>query len=83
MGDVSHLIPIVHSWVGCVRGSLHGADYDLADRDTAFEKSPAVLAYTLVDLLADDGAKAKEISENFKPLLTKKSYCEFMDSIGK
>ncbi len=83
MGDVSHLIPIVHSWVGCVRGSLHGADYDLADRDTAFEKSPAVLAYTLVDLLAEDGAKAKEISENFKPLLTKESYCEFMDSIGK
>ena len=83
MGDVSHLIPIVHAWVGCVRGALHGANYKLADKDTAFEKSPAILAWTLVDLLAGAGEGAEEICKNFKPLLTKKTYCEFMDSIGK
>ncbi len=27
MGDVSHLMPVVHPWVGCVDGVLHGADY--------------------------------------------------------
>lgn len=83
MGDVSHLIPIVHAWVGCARGSLHGADYQLADTKTAFERSPAVLAWTVVDLLAGNGEVAERICENFKPVLTKKTYCEFMDSIGK
>lgn len=83
MGDVSHLIPIVHAWVGCARGALHGANYELPDTKTAFERSPAVLAYTVIDLLADGGVKAEEICKNFKPVLTKESYCAFMDSIGK
>ena len=66
-----------------MRGSLHGADYQLADTKTAFERSPAVLAWTVVDLLAGNGEVAERICENFKPVLTKKTYCEFMDSIGK
>jgi len=83
MGDVSHLLPIVHSWVGCAKGALHGANYELSDTKTAFEKSPTILAWTVLDLLADDGAKAEEICRNFKPVLTKESYCAFMDSIGQ
>lgn len=83
MGDVSHLIPVVHPWVGCARGALHGANFDLADKDTAFEKSPAVLAETIIDLLAGNGEKAEAICREFKPALTKQAYLDFMDSIGK
>ncbi len=83
MGDVSHLIPIVHSWVGCARGALHGANYELVDTTTAFERSPAVLAWTVIDLLAGNGELADAVCANFKPKLTKQTYCEFMDSIGK
>ena len=41
------------------------------------------MAWTVVDLLAGNGEVAERICENFKPVLTKKTYCEFMDSIGK
>lgn len=83
MGDVSHLMPVVHPWVGCVTGVLHGANYNLADLDTALRKTPEVLADTIVDLLWDDAAEAERICSNFRPVFTKETYCAFMDSIGK
>lgn len=81
MGDVSHLMPVVHPWVGCVSGVLHGADYVLSNREAAFVKSSQALAMTIVDLLADGAAEAERICSEFKPLLTKESYLEFMDAI--
>lgn len=83
MGDVSHLMPVVHPWIGCVDGVLHGADYQLADPDAAFEKIPEVLASTIIDLLWDDAAAADRICADFKPVFTKETYCAFMDSIAK
>lgn len=79
MGDVSHLMPVVHPWVGCVKGVLHGADYVLADRDVAFEKSVCVLAETIIDLLADDAKAAEAICGNFRPVFNKDSYTAFWD----
>lgn len=83
MGDVSHLMPVVHPWVGCVDGVLHGSDYRLSDVETAFERIPEVLASTIIDLLWDDAAQADKICRDFKPVFTKESYCAFMDSIAK
>lgn len=81
MGDVSHLIPVVHPWVGCAKGVLHGANYQLNNPDVAFEKTVKVLAMTIIDLLVDDAAKAEAICQNFKPILNRVTYCEYMDSI--
>lgn len=81
MGDVSHLMPVVHPWVGCVDGVLHGADYQLRDREVAYIKTPQVLAMTIVDLLVDGAAKADAICKAFKPQLNRESYVTFMDEI--
>lgn len=81
MGDVSHLIPVVHPWVGCARGVLHGANYYLNNPDVAFEKTVQVLAMTIIDLLFDDAQCADRICQNFKPELNKVTYCEYMDSV--
>ena len=81
MGDVSHLIPVVHPWVGCARGVLHGADYVLEDHRTAYNKSLKVLAGCLIDLLWDDAKEAERICKNFKPVLNKQTYCQLMDNI--
>lgn len=81
MGDVSHLIPVVHPWVGCAEGVLHGANYRLNNPDVAFEKTVKVLAMTIIDLLFDDAAKAEAICQNFKPILNRVTYCEYMDAI--
>ncbi|MBO7173166.1 MAG: amidohydrolase [Burkholderiaceae bacterium] len=81
MGDVSHLIPVVHPWVGCAEGVLHGANYRLTNPEVAYEKVAKVLAMTIIDLLFDDAAKAEAICQNFKPILNRQTYCEFMDSV--
>lgn len=81
MGDVSLLMPVIHPWVGCVDGVLHGADYALRDREVAFTKVPQALALTIVDLLADGAAKADDICRAFKPQLDRESYVAFMDGI--
>lgn len=82
MGDVSHLMPVVHPWVGCVSGVLHGANYRLTDEKTAFTKTPQVLASTIVDLLWDDAAEAERICAEHKPELTKAEYLEYMRSFA-
>ncbi len=82
MGDVSHLMPVVHPWVGCVSGVLHGANYRLTDEKTAFTKTPQVLASTIVDLLWDDAAEAERICSAHKPELTKAEYLEYMRSFA-
>lgn len=82
MGDVSHLMPVVHPWVGCVSGILHGANYRLTDEKTAFTKTPQVLAGTIVDLLWDDAAEAERICAAHKPELTKAEYLEYMRSFA-
>lgn len=81
MGDVSHLMPVVHPWVGCVNGVLHGADYALRDGEVAYMKTPQVLALTIVDLLAEGAEKAEAICQAFKPQLDRDSYVKFMDEI--
>lgn len=83
MGDVSHLMPVVHPWVGCVKGVLHGASYNLDNKEAGIKKTAKVLAMTIIDLLADDAAEADRICTNFKPILNRESYCEYMDSISK
>ena len=82
MGDVSHLMPVVHPWVGCAKGVLHGANFVLDNEEVAYEKSPEVLAMTIIDLLWDDAAKATEICGAFKPVFDKDSYCAFQDKIA-
>lgn len=81
MGDVSHLMPCVHPWVGCVTGTLHGADYVVSDEETAYVKTPEVLAMTLIDLLCDDAKEAVRICREFKPVFTKETYLQFMDDL--
>lgn len=82
MGDVSHLMPVVHPWVGCVRGTLHGADYMVSNEEVAYVKSPEVLAMTLIDLLWDGAATADEICREFRPVFTKESYMAFLDKLA-
>ena len=83
MGDVSHLMPVVHPWVGCVKGVLHGASYNLDNKEAGIKKTAKVLAMTIIDLLADDAAEADRICTNFKPILNRESYCKYMDSISE
>lgn len=81
MGDVSHLMPVIHPWVGCIEGVLHSAEYNITVPDVAYIKTAQALAMTIVDLLYDEAQVAEEILENFEAPLTKETYIELLDSI--
>ena len=54
--------------------------YDL--RDIALTVNEDKFKMTIIDLLADDAQEAQRICDHFKPVLTKETYCKYMDSIS-
>lgn len=82
MGDVSHLMPVIHPWVGCIEGVLHSVEYNITVPDVAYIKTAQALAMTIVDLLYDKAQVAEEILDNFEAPLTKETYIELLDSIA-
>ncbi|MBE6079283.1 MAG: amidohydrolase [Veillonella sp.] len=83
MGDVAHIIPVIHPWVGCIEGVLHGANYKISIPEVAYTKTAQALAMTIVDLLYGDGEGAKKVQDNYKPVFTKEEYIKLMDSISE
>ena len=76
MGDVSHLMPVIHPFIGGVDGFLHTADFKVIDFEAAVILPAKAFAMTLIDLLADEAKIAKEIKSTFVPLLSKEEYIE-------
>lgn len=83
MGDVSHIMPAIHPYVGGSEGiSNHSADMVTKDYNLAVIESGKMMASTIIDLLMDDGKKAKEVLENFTPILSKKEYLELLRELS-
>ena len=78
MGDVSQLMPVIHPYVAAATGSAHGADYVVQDYDLAVLTAAKAMATTVVDLLADGAAKARQVLGGYKAPLTKGAYLELM-----
>ena len=76
IGDLSHFMPILHCITSGVTGGLHSADYRIVDLEDAFITPVKMLACTVIDLLCDGAAGAKEVKDNFKPVMTKAEYVE-------
>lgn len=82
-GDVSHIMPTLHPMFGGINGALHTRDFKTVDDEIAILMPAKALALTIVDLLFAQGKKAKEILDNFKPVMTKEEYLTFMESNDK
>lgn len=74
MGDVSHLMPVIHPFIGGNDGLLHTQDFHMVDFKAAVLLPAKAFAMMLIDLLYDDAQEAKSILADFKPLLTKEEY---------
>jgi amidohydrolase len=81
IGDVAHLIPILHPFVGGTRGSLHTSEFSVIDYEASAILPAKLLAMCVVDLLAEGAAEAKQVIKQFKPLLTKEKYLELMEGL--
>jgi len=82
-GDLSHIIPTIHSYLGCVSGVMHSKSYSVPDTHAAYIKSAQIQAMTIIDLLYGDGEAAEAILKDYKPLLTKEQYIAFLDSFDQ
>lgn len=78
-GDVSHLIPALHPFIGGITGNLHTRDFKIVDKDTAYILPAKAMAITVIDLLFDGASIAKSIKENFKPAMTKEEYLAYLE----
>ncbi len=78
MGDVCHLMPAIHPYVTGCTGSAHSDDYLVEDYGLAVLTAAKAMAMTVVDLLADGAAAARQVKEQHKPALSKEEYLRLM-----
>lgn len=83
MGDVSHLMPAIHPYVGGATGLGHGANYVVEDYHLAVVTAAKALASTVVDLLADGATQGGSIIAGHRPEMTSREYLEFMRGLAK
>ncbi len=74
VGDVMTVMPCVQGGVGGFVNGFHTKDFRLDDMEKAFIVPAKIMACSVIDLLADDGAKAKEIMANFHSPYNTKNY---------
>jgi metal-dependent amidase/aminoacylase/carboxypeptidase family protein len=77
MGDLAHLMPVIHPYVVAAEGKAHGADWRINEPRHGYLTPAKLLAMTAIDLLHGDAAPAKEILAQFEPAMTKEAYLEF------
>jgi len=79
MGDLSHIMPVIHPYTVAATGSGHGIDYLVQDYDQAVIKPAQVMAMAVIDLLSGDAEKANEVLVESPPRMTKDEYLTLQD----
>ncbi len=81
MGDLAHLMPVIHPSVAGARGSAHGADYGIRDWRTSVVEPAKALAMTVADLLYGDASGAQRVLAGFTPRMTRGAYLEYLERL--
>ena len=82
MGDISHLMPTIHPYVGGATGLGHGSDYLVEDYGLAVVTAAKALANTAIDLLADGASRGGSIVSSHRPEMTRPEYLKFMRGLA-
>lgn len=83
VGDVQHIQPVLTFNTGGKVNGLHSVDFDIVDEELAYIVTAKIFALSAYRLLRDGAVKAKKIVDNYKPVLTKDEYINYMDSFIK
>ncbi len=68
MGDVSHMVPSIHPFIGGVKGSNHARTFEITDPEMAYIISAKAMAGMVIDLLWDGASRARDICDDFEPV---------------
>ncbi len=74
MGDVSHLMPSIHPFIGGVEGSNHARTFRVTDPEMAYIVPSKAMAGMVIDLLWDGAARGRKIAEGFAPAFDRDGY---------
>jgi len=83
MGDVSHVMPTLHPYMGGASGSGHGADFAIADPTLAYVEPAKQLALMAIDMLWGDAEAARDILKAWKPRMTRAEYLAFQRGVAR
>lgn len=83
-GDIMHLMPAIHPYIGGAKGVGHSSDYQVEDPEMFYIAPTKIMAMTIIDLLCDGAASAKEIIKDFVPIYkNKEEYMKAWEEISK
>jgi metal-dependent amidase/aminoacylase/carboxypeptidase family protein len=82
MGDLGHVMPVLHPFAAGASGPSHGADFAITDYAAVAVTPAKAMAMTVVDLLGDGGRQARQVLDQFEPRFTKAAYLEFVRSLA-
>lgn len=71
-GDIMHLMPGIHPYIGGAEGRAHSSDYQVTDPELFYIVPAKAMAMTAVDLLCGGAEEAKEIVKNYTPVYKSK-----------
>ena len=77
MGDLGHIMPVIHPYIFGATGVGHGNDYLMASPKDVYVNMAKLLAMTAVDLMAGDAQRARRIVDEARPKLSKAEYLAF------
>lgn len=73
-GNISQLLPTVHAYIAASKGGMHGKDYEIIDKETAYLTTAKALITSAIDLLADEAERGLAMKESFRAPMTKEEY---------
>ncbi|MCZ6472562.1 MAG: amidohydrolase [SAR324 cluster bacterium] len=82
MGDVGHIMPVVHPYLSGATGTGHGNDYILADHERVYVASAKLLAMTAIDLMYGDAEEAARVLKETRLKMTKEEYLQFQRALN-
>jgi amidohydrolase len=80
MGDLSQIMPVIHPYTTAATGTGHAADYVIQDYVQAVINPAKAMAMTVIDLLAGNAEKAKEVLETSPASMSKQQYLALQNS---
>ena len=83
IGDLSHIIPVLHPFVAGAKGSIHTIEFSVVDYEAAVILPAKLMAMCVIDLLSDGASEAKRVKKEFRPALTKEKYLERLEGLMK
>lgn len=83
-GDIMHLMPAIHPYIGGAKGIGHSSDYQVDDPELFYIAPTKIMAMTIIDLLCDGAVLAEEIIKDFVPVYkNKEEYLKAWEEISR